>query len=520
MENNYFKYFFSAFIVVIIILTGYYIAKTSKIKADSQTMVKKEEQLSPIQNDLRLGVAELDTMNPIFSNNRNVYEYSKLFYSYLVRLDAGYNLKYDLVKDITKLDDLNYEIIIRNDATWQNNSGKVTVKDVKFTIEQINNNKSLYNSNIENIEAITIKDDYTMVLKLKKPQAFFEYTLTFPIMKEVDAEFFKNKEQYPVPVTSGKYIYKESVNNTAIYEANTNYYEKFEPSIKNIIVTQYNSMGELYNSFKSGNIDLITTNERNIEQYIGKNGYQLVGIKDMNFTFLAINNEINNNADVKRGISKMIAFDRILEALHGNYIRSTYPLDYGSHLYKNIALNVGDIRKLDTSVPEAKALFQKSNFKGPIKILTNQDNEMQNIIATEISKQLNENGISVIIEKVGKDNYYNRISEKNYDYAIVTLKTSMTPNLDRFLGEGNILNYNNEEVRKLLNEAKQEKLNENTKTKLEEIYNNVENIYLNDMPFIGIVRNTKSVILNTGVTTDGNLNIFDMFQNIEKWYRR
>ena len=190
--NNIIKYIFGILVIVLIIATAYFTYKSSNEKSlREQNKNKKEEKQSVLQNDLRLAVAELDTMNPILSKNRNVYEYSKLIYSSLVTIDAGYRVKNDLAKEVNKVDDLTYKIKIRNDAKWVNTNELVTPEDVKFTIEQINGLDSIYKDNIDNISEVAIEND-TVILKLKQSIPFFEYNLTFPIMKKVEVEIFKN----------------------------------------------------------------------------------------------------------------------------------------------------------------------------------------------------------------------------------------------------------------------------------------------------------------------------------------
>ena len=44
-------------------------------------------------------------------------------------------------------------------------------------------------------------------------------------------------------------------------------------TIEKITVNLYSSIGELYNSFKIGNIDLVATTNYKLQEYIGKIGY-------------------------------------------------------------------------------------------------------------------------------------------------------------------------------------------------------------------------------------------------------
>ena len=51
----------------------------------------------------------------------------------------------------------------------------------------------------------------------------------------------------------------------------------------------YSSVGELYNSFKIGNLDEVATDNDNVQEYIGSMGYTPKEVKGRNYTFLALN---------------------------------------------------------------------------------------------------------------------------------------------------------------------------------------------------------------------------------------
>ena len=119
-NNNFFKYIFA---IVVIFLIGYtcyiIIQNNSKITEES---LDQTSTLTNIQTDLRLAVAELDTINPILSNNRNVQEATKIIYEPLVTLNENYKIEYCLAEEIAKVDELNYIVKIKKGILWENNS--------------------------------------------------------------------------------------------------------------------------------------------------------------------------------------------------------------------------------------------------------------------------------------------------------------------------------------------------------------------------------------------------------------
>ena len=88
MKSNWIKYVFIIFIIVILIFAVF------KIKQDEQEKQQELEYVSSQQEkitELTLGIAELDTMNPILSKNKNVQDITRLIYEPLVTLTAEYN---------------------------------------------------------------------------------------------------------------------------------------------------------------------------------------------------------------------------------------------------------------------------------------------------------------------------------------------------------------------------------------------------------------------------------------------
>lgn len=525
--QNVLKYIFAIFVIVLIITTGYFAYKFNNKSGENKKVVQKEETINTLQRDLRLGVAELDTMNPILTTNRNVYEISKLFFDSLVTLEKNYELKFLLAEQVIKEDDTHYKIVLKKDMNWQGKNGKITAEDVQFTINQISKSKGAYVENVSLIESTKIIDENTIILNLKEAQPFFEYNLTFPIMKKVDEKLFTDKEKYNFPICNGKYVFKELKNTVAIFEKNEQYHDSsFNPSILKIFVTFYSSSGELYNAFKSGNIDIITTKEVNFKKYIGTEGYVHKQLRGREFELLAFNNEKIQNAEVKKGIYSAIDKNKIMEKLPG-YQAASYPLDYGHELYSNLIefdekkqKRSAPLLGTNTQVAESKL---KSIQGKRYNLLINSENEVQKQIALGVKEQLKQFKVNITIEEVSSNNYYARINNKKYDMAIIGIRTSYSPNIERFFGTINLFQYKNQEMQTRLKTAQNEKITKDRIKILDDIYKKIELIYINDVPFVGIARDTTQIVLSTGLTVSENnsaFNNFNLFYDIAKWYRK
>ena len=199
MSNNIFKYVFAIVVIILVGYTFYIISQNNKNASDAS--LDQTSTQSNIQTDLRLSIAELDTFNPILSNNRNVQEVSKMVYEPLVTLNENYKLEYCLAEEIVKDDDLNYIIKLRKGVVWQDGSN-FTTEDIKFTLDQILANRlsPVYYENIKNVINLSIMDATTCKFTLSEPVPFFEYNLTFPIMcaKYYEGEDFATSPKVPI----------------------------------------------------------------------------------------------------------------------------------------------------------------------------------------------------------------------------------------------------------------------------------------------------------------------------------
>ena len=289
MKSNYFKYIFIIFAIAIMIFA------IVKIKRDEQSKQnptqEKNEEVEPIITELKLGVAAFDSINPILSKNKNIQDVSKIIFEPLMALSSNYKLENCLAKEWAKQNDTTYIIKLRDDKKWSDGQ-KFTSEDVKFTIEKLKSSDTIYLSNVQNIDTVEAIDETTVRITLNQEVPFFEYNLTFPILS---SNYYNDKEFIPdiVPIGTGMYKVSEVLESSLILSKNEYYQQKDDLKLDKITVTIYSNIGELYNSFKMGNVDLISTQNSNLKEYIGTIGYLSKEIKGREHDFLAFNTQSN-----------------------------------------------------------------------------------------------------------------------------------------------------------------------------------------------------------------------------------
>lgn len=88
MKSNFFKYIFILFVVGIIIFAIYSIYfKEDKIQND--VIETNKEEVVEIK-ELRLGISNFDTINPLLSSNKEVINIDKLIFEPLITIDENY----------------------------------------------------------------------------------------------------------------------------------------------------------------------------------------------------------------------------------------------------------------------------------------------------------------------------------------------------------------------------------------------------------------------------------------------
>ena len=415
----------------------YYIYNKEDENIDNGNNIIATEESDEI-TDLRLGISNLDTFNPIISKNQNIQDISKLIYEPILDVTEDYNLELVLGSEWSKAEDKAYLIKLREGVKWHNGSD-FTANDVKYTIDTIKSlgEESIYYSNVQNIENVEIVSSHIVRIYLYQEEMFFEYNLTFPI---ICASFFGDEdirisEKSNIPMGTGMYKIKAlDINSKLELKQNPAWWNLGEKTLKidNINIKIYSSIGEVYNSYKLGSLDLLKVSKNsNIEENIGTIGYEVKETYGREFDYLALNceSDVLSNKEVRQAINNAINKTDIINSVYGGkYIEADYPLAYGSYLYNkessNYEYNVDKAkRNLQDNGWEYKNKYwqKKINSKTvriKLDLLVNSNNNLRVNVANMIKEDLEECGIQVNIVSVKDRTYDNYVTKRNYDILL------------------------------------------------------------------------------------------------------
>lgn len=526
--KNIVQYLFILVVVALIIGAVFIFQKQDKEEAEN--IIQRASTDSEFATDLRYGIAEFDNINPLLSNNRNVHDISKIVYEPLLRLTVDYRLENCLASEWSKTTDNTYIVKLKENIKWHDEQD-FDAEDVRFTVDKLKNEAlgSIYADNVGHVVQLEVIDKYTVKFVLDTAIPFFEYNLIFPILssKQYANQDFANVIMNPAG--TGMYKIAESNSSGIKLVKNNNYWQEKEFKIEEIKIIFYSSAGELYNSFKLGNVDIVNTTVTNIEDQVGTIGFNKREYKGREFEFLALNTQNQELAyqEVRQAVAAALDKVHIINSVFGNsYYRTEFVLDYGTWLYdgtkerttynpdlaKQILSENGWEYKYSTWQKTVNYRTQRTNFD----LVVNSTNSTHLAVANIVKEQLENIGMKITIRKVSESQYRNYINNRNYEMIIMGINTGMNIDLNTFFGYDNIAKFENEEMSTLINEVKDIQDKDLLKSK----YDKIADISFEQVPYVGLYSNKYTVVYSQKLTGEVTPNWYSIFYNVNTWKRQ
>lgn len=520
MDSKKVKYVFIIFVCFIIIFAIFKINSNKDKKQINETQNNSE---IIYQNSINLGVSNVDTLNPLLTKNKQLIDIYQLVYEPLFSLDNEYKLQPCLATEYAKTSAMTYILKINNSIKWSDGSN-LTADDVKYTVNLLKSKDNLYSDNVKNIESVEVIDNTTIKFNLNEDIYYFEYNLIFPIMCQNyygEEDFFTTGKKY---IGTGMYKIFETSDNQVILEKNENYrnQDEINKNIEKVYINIFAEIGEAYNAFKIGNIDVLSTSSVSYENYIGTMGYYAKEYRGREYDFLSFN--CNDNILKEKGVRQAIGYaidkDNIVSTVFNNkYYTSDYPLDYGSYLYQNSTPSSGfNPEKAKQILSESGWIYNNNRWRKNGKILsltisTNSSNSQRCEVAKNIKSQLENIGISVNVLEVSDWQYNALLQNKNYQILLTGVYNSYSPDLTYFYGENNLANYKNDDVKNMINDVK----NITDKKVLSEKYKSIIDMTKDDSPYVSLYRNKNTLLLNQKIVGSFEPINYGVFRNFKTW---
>lgn len=217
--------------------------------------------------------ANITTLDPAFaSDQRNIWA-SNLIYNGLVKLDQNLNVVSDIAASWRVSNDgLSYTFLLKKDVMFHDNlafakARTVTATDVKYSLERLSNPRIASPGSWTMIEVqdITIIDEHTLKIQLKKPNPAFLGILTMKYCSIVRPEAVEHygQDYRSHPCGTGPFYLKRWEENVKmVLRKHQQYHEKDSkgkqlPYLEAVAITFKNDKQSEFLEFAQGNLDFL-----------------------------------------------------------------------------------------------------------------------------------------------------------------------------------------------------------------------------------------------------------------------
>ena len=337
-------------------------AKTPAETADASAQEPASAQ-EAASNDTRLstlvyGSGDYTRINPAMDEHGEI---NLLLFDGLTAHDGENNIVPGLAESWDFDEVINtYTFHLRTDVTWHDGE-RFTANDVKFTIEAIRNpdNGSENAPNFEDIEEITVEDDYTVSFRLSAPNAAFLDYMTMAILPQhlLEGEDFQTSDFFRSPVGTGAYrLASWDVGQSIVLQKNESYF-KGAANIDRIIFKIVPDDNAQAMQLESGELDLALLDPKNAQQFQGKDGFACYDLKTSDYRGILFNfwNDYwTENKDIIPAVCYAIDRQAIVDAvLLGQGMPAYGPLQ--RNIYNN-----EDVEHYDYNPEKAKSVLESA----------------------------------------------------------------------------------------------------------------------------------------------------------------
>ena len=519
-------------ILALLIVIGVFIGIFVTLRANFSEMASEVINEVSVENEvyvdsLNLPLIEVDSLNPLLTQNKQVSDILKLVYEPLFDFDEKNRIEAKLASAWSEKDSLTWIIKLNDKATWHS-AKEVLADDVIFTYNEIKKStNSVYKENVKNILSIEKLEEKAIQINLVAEDKFLIYKLCFPIIPKYYFEGDLGNEIKNINmVGTGPYKIENSSSENPVITltANTDWWKKENFKLNKIYLYKYTTYGEAIKAFKSTEIDVIATSMSSWQKKFGAIGINNYMYSSSEFETIIPNtqNILLSESSVRRMILSGINTENIIETVYaGNGIVSSCPIPSNSYLNNNNEYKNYDIEKakqllINAGWENSSGVWQKQingkKYTLKFELLVNSDNEKKVEIASLIAENLKEIGIEIKIVKVNTNEYNKRIVNGKFELVLATLNLDMDTDLLELISTNSDKNYS-----KYTNDAINKIILEMNKDNLENKIMDLQGQYRNEAPYIGMYYKGNNLLTNKSVKGNINPTSWNVYHDITGW---
>ncbi len=374
------------------------------------------------------------------------------------------------------------------------------------------NRFAIYN---QEIETVTLVDDYTLRLKMKNPGRSALYFMTFPVYPEDMTDFSQ-------PVGTGPYKV-DSMGEEIQMSVNENWW-KVAPYIQSITAKPVDGQDEKLESYESGLLDLITTDDIATNKLEATGKSQTVDYLTNYYDCLVPNlfDESMKNDNVRKAISYAINRRLIISTVLLNHaVAAEMPIspsffgfntEYSQYEYdKNMAKK---LLAQEGYATDGSGTGNALNLTIIVPKVIGEEYKVES--AREIAGDLSEVGIVCSLEELTPEEYAARLQSGTYNLAYVSYYLDQNMDISFLFtpdGPDNFGHVSSDELMAAIaacNEAV-------TEDEMVSAYETLENYFMEKVPQIGLYFRMNSMIADATIMGISDLYENHIFSGISGW---
>ncbi|MGN6485540.1 MAG: ABC transporter substrate-binding protein [Thermomicrobiales bacterium] len=385
-------------------------------------------------------------------------------------------------------DGITYTFKLRSGVKFHNGR-EMTADDVKYSLERIVDpaTASPAASDFEVIATVESADAQTSVITLKTADASFMSKLMGNAAKIVpQEEVEKNGDLMNTAVGTGPFKFVEYIPNSSFkVEKNADFWIAGLPYLDGIEFTIAPEATSRTAALVSNTVDFIEyAPVQDMETFKGDSTIAVTGDANTNIRYMAINvsREPYDKIEVRQAIAKVVDRGPIIDASifgFGTPMETIFPESFWAGQKQDIAA---------PDIEGAKALLEQAGVSGLKPVITSwaQYAFLSNA-AVVIQEQLKAIGIEAELNLQENATYLADYFGGNFDLSVTGTSGYIDPNDVLYQNfktgaDNNGIKYSNAEVDSLLDQG----LAETDQAKRAEIYNQVQAILLEDLPWVNL----------------------------------
>lgn len=474
-----------------------------------QTAAPQPSVSAPVNGDTLVyaTIGEPSNLIPALASDSASTEITDKVYNGLLKIDRDINIVPDLAESLEVADEgLTLIFKLRKDVRWHDGQ-PFTSRDALFTYEVMvdPNTATPYGEPYKQIELVEAPDDHTFIVRYGQPLARALVSWCFDIMP---AHLLKgqNLDGHPLarrPVGTGPYKFEKWESGQRLtLVANDDYFEG-RPRLDRLVFKIIPDLNAQMMELMSGNIDLMTlTPDQYEEKSADRNftaSYNVFRYQAFAYGYLGFNLKAPRFQDkrVRQAIAYAIDKQEIIDGVllgFGRPANGPFKPDMWAY-NQNIKPYPYDPQKAKALLAEAgwadsdgDGILDKNGQPLQFTIMTNQGNKVREQTGLIIQGRLAEIGIKVNLRIVEWAAFLKEYLDKqNFEAIVMGWTIPIEPDLydvwhssKTRLGELNYISYKNEEVDRLIDEARFT-LDQEVRKKA---YDRIQEIFYEDVPYV------------------------------------